>query len=101
MSLHSRILPSTESRQQISQSDQVLVAKEGAPGGDLYERINAFDIRTARHNRLQVALGVTEKHAILAPGLVVLDQLELATEQGMEGMRYPEMSRRTAPMRCN
>jgi hypothetical protein len=80
LSLHSRIPPSAESLQQIRQSDQVLVAKEGSPGGDLYERVDASDIRTARHDRLQVALRVTEKHAILTPGLVIFDQLELATE---------------------
>jgi hypothetical protein len=92
---------SSKSLQQIRQSDQVFVAKEGPPGGDLYERVNASDVRTARHNRLQLALGVTEEHAILTPGLVEFDQLELATEQGMEGMRYAKMFTRTALMRCN
>lgn len=92
---------STQSRQQIRQSDQILIAKEGAPGGDLYERIDASDIRAVRHNRLQLALGATEEHAILAPGFLIFDQFEFATEQWMEGMRYPEMFRRTALMRCN
>lgn len=101
LSLRCCILPSAESLQQIRQSDQVLVAKEGPPGGDLYERVDASDIRTARHNRLQVALGVAERYAILAPGPGVFDQLEFATEQGMEGMRYPEMFALTARMRCN
>ena len=100
ITLTQQSLPSPESLQQIRQSDQVLVAKEGSPGGDLYERIDASNIRTTRHNRLQ-ALGVTEEHAILAPGLVTFDQFELATEQGMEGMRYPKMFGPTALMRCN
>ena len=95
-----RALPSAEPLQYIRQSDQVLVAKERSPGGDLYERVNAPDIRTARHNRLQVTLGVAEEYAILTPGLVIFDQLELAIEQGMEGMRYPKIFARTALMRC-
>jgi hypothetical protein len=49
---------------------------------------------------LQLTLGVAEEHAILTPGLVIFDQLELATEQWMEGMRYPKMFARTALMRC-
>ena len=89
------------SLQQIRQSHQVFVAKEGAPGGDLYERVDAADIRAARHNRLQVALGVTEGHTILTPGFVIFDQLEFTTEQGMQGMRYPKMFALTAVMRCS
>jgi hypothetical protein len=69
-----------QSRQQIRQSDQILIAKEGAPGGDLYERIGASDIRAVRHNRLQLVLGATEEHAILAPGFVIFDQFKFATE---------------------
>jgi len=91
---------SSKSLQQIRQSDQVLVAKEGSPRGDFYEWVAASDIRTTRHNRLQVAFAVTEKHAILTPGLVIFDQLELMTEQGMKGMCYPKMFGCTALMRC-
>jgi hypothetical protein len=93
-------LCSSKSLQQICQSDQVFVAKEGAPGGDLYKRIDASDIRAARHNRLQVAIGITEGHAILTPGFVIFNQLEFLAEQGVEGMRYPKMFARTALMRC-
>ena len=92
---------SSKSLQQIRQPDQVFAAKEGAPGGDLYERIDASGIRAARHNRLQVAFGITEEHAILTPGFVIFDQLEFTTEQGMEGMRYPKMFVYTALMRCS
>ena len=92
---------SSKSLQQIRQSDQIFVTKEGSPGGDLYERVDASDIRTTRHNRLQVALGVTEEHAILTPGFVIFDQLEFTTEQGMEGMCYPKMFAYTALMRCS
>jgi hypothetical protein len=92
---------SSKPLQQIRQSDQVLVAKEGSPGGDFYERVDASDIRATRRNRLQLALGATEEHAILTPGFAIFDQLEFTTEQGMEGMRYPKMFAHTAFMRCS
>jgi hypothetical protein len=92
---------SSKSLQQIRQPDLVFVAKEGSSGGDLYERVDASDIRAARHNRLQLALGVTEEHAILTPSFVIFDQLEFTAEQGMEGMRYPKMFAHTALMRCS
>ena len=81
---------SPKSLQQIRQPDQVLVAKEGPPGGDLHERVVAADIRTTRHNRLQAAFAIKEKHAILTPRLVVVDQFEVAAVPGMEWMGYPE-----------
>jgi len=92
---------SSKSLQQICQSDQVFVAKEGSPGSDLYEWVDASDIRATRHNRLQLALGVTEEYAILTPGLVIFDQLEFTTEQGVEGMCYPKMLSHTALMQCS
>ena len=91
---------SSKSHQQIRQSDQVLVTKEGPPGGDLHERVVAADIRTTRHNRLQAAFAIKKKHAILTPRLVVIDQFEVVTEQRMKGMRYPKEFGRTALMRC-
>ena len=91
---------SSNSLQQIRQPNQVLVTKEGSPGGDLYERIDPSYIRTTRHKGLQVTFIVTEKHAILTPRLVIIDQLELATGQGMKGMRHPKMFGRSALMRC-
>jgi hypothetical protein len=50
---------------------------------------------------LQLAIGITEEHAIFTPGFVILDQLEFTAEQGVEGMRYSKMFVRTAFMRCS
>jgi len=91
---------SPKSFQQIRQPHQVLVAKEGPTGGDLHERVVAADIRTTRDNRLQAAFAIEEKHAILTPRFVVVDQFEVVTEQRMKGMRYPKEFGRTALMRC-
>ena len=91
---------SPKSLQQIRQSDQIFVPEEASPGGDLYERVDTSDIRTARHNRLQVAFAVKEKRTILTPRLVIFDQLELVTKQRMKRMRYPKMLWRTALKRC-
>jgi hypothetical protein len=93
--------PSSKSLQQISQSGQVFVAKKGSLSGDLYERVDASDIRATRHNRLQTTIDGTEEHPILTPSFVIFDQLELTTEQGMERMRYPKIFAHTAPMRCS
>jgi hypothetical protein len=49
---------------------------------------------------LQVAIGITEGHAILTPRFVIFNQLEFLAEQGVERMRYPKMFARTALMRC-
>jgi len=92
---------SSKSLQQIRQSEQVFVAKEGSSGGDLYERVDASDIRAARHNGFQLAFGATEGHAIFTPGFVIFDQLEFTTEQGMEWVRDPKMFAYTALMRCS
>ena len=93
--------PSSESLQQVCQSDQVFVAKKGSSSGKLDERIEPSGICTARQNRTQLAFGVVKVHPILTPVVAVFQQLKLSPEQRMERMGYPEMSLRTALMRCN
>ena len=65
-------------------------------------RSEGYPVRTGGRGacRLSIdcslALGVTEKRAILTPGFAIFDQLEFPTEQRMEGMRYPKMLAHTA-----
>ena len=72
LSLHSRVII-LGAPPQICQSDKILVTKKGSPRGDLHERIDTSRIGTARQNRLHLALGVMEVHAILAPVVAVFD----------------------------
>jgi hypothetical protein len=44
---------------------------------------------------------ILKEHAILAPRLTGLDQLEGPATQGVEGMGNSESLRRTARQRCN
>jgi hypothetical protein len=92
---------SSESLQQVCQSHQVFVAKEGSSRRKLDEWIDSSDIRTVRQNRTQLAFGVVEVHAILTPVVAVFQQLKLAPEQWMKRMGYTEMFLRTAFLRCN
>jgi hypothetical protein len=92
---------SSESLQQVCQSHQVFVAKEGSSRRKLDERIGSSDIRTARQNRTQLAFGLVEVHAILAPVVTVFQQLKLALEQWMERMGYMDMFLRTGFLQCN
>jgi hypothetical protein len=92
---------SSQSLQQVCQSNQVFVSKEGSSRRKLDERIDSSDIRTARQNRTQLAFGIVEVHAILAPVVAVFQQLKLAPEQRMEWMDYAEMFLRSALTRCN
>jgi hypothetical protein len=91
---------SSEFLQQVRQSDQIFVSKEGSSSRNLNERIDSSDIRAACQNRTQLPLGVVKVHPILTPVVAVFQQLKLAPEQGMEGMGYAEMFLGTVLMRC-
>jgi hypothetical protein len=93
--------PSSEFLQQVGQSDQIFVSKEGSSSGNLHERIDSSGIRTTRQNRLQPAFGVAEVHAILAPIIAVFHQFELLSEQGMKLMGYTETFLCIVRMRCD
>jgi hypothetical protein len=92
---------SSELLQQIRQSDQVFISKDGSSGGNLHERIDSSSIRAARQNRMDLAFGVVKVHAILTPIVAVFHQFELPPEQRMKRMGYAEVFLRTALMRCN
>jgi len=92
---------SSEPLQQVRQSDQVFVSKQGSSSGDLNERIDSSGIRAARQNRLELAFSVVEVHAILAPVVAVFHQFELPPEQRMKRMGYAEVFLRAALTRCN
>ena len=86
--------------QQIRQCDEILVAKTGTSSTDRYERIDSSGIRAIRQDRLQTTFGVVEVHAILAPVVSVLDEVEFLPGQWMEGVGYAETFVRTVLIRC-
>jgi len=92
---------SSQSLQQVCESGQVFVSKEGSSRRNLDERIYSSGIRAARQHRLQLAFCVVKVDPIFAPVLAVIHQFELPPEQRMKRMGYAEVFLRTALTRCN
>ena len=71
------------------QLEQVAHPEGAATTGQLYERVTWRAIGPGGGQQAQLALLVMEPDAILAPVLLVTDELELAPTQRVERMRYP------------
>jgi hypothetical protein len=65
------------------------------------ERIRPLDARPTDWHVVQPALVVAEVDAVFAPGLPVLQELELTAVQGMEQVRHLEASARIPPISCS
>jgi hypothetical protein len=79
-SLYTSLRSSSESLQQIRQSEEILVAEAGPSGGKFHGRVETRHIRATRQNRLELPVRIEEVDAILAPVLAMGDQVEDATE---------------------
>src|SRR5581483_11214258 len=72
---------------QSDQRGQVGRTEATPPRGQHDEGVGRLDVRPARRERAQALLtGLAEEDALLAPGVRIPDQLELAPAQRMEGV---------------
>ena len=90
-----------QTRDEVSQLQEVLGPEAAPPCCSRAERIRHFDARPTNGHVVQPALPISEVNAVLAPGLPVLQELELATGQWMKRVRHPETLARILPIGCS
>ena len=73
----------------------------GPARADHHRRIVRNDIGPLERQPGQLARGVVEVDAVLAPRLTAIDQLKRPATQRMKGMGYLEGLRLTVRWRCN
>ena len=74
------------------QLDEIRYAEGRSPSGDDDEGIVHNGGRPTRQERLHLLSCIQVEDPVLTPTLAVVDQLELVSKQGVEGMGYPETS---------
>ncbi len=84
-----------------SEFEQILNAEVGASGREGYKGIGREHIGPARRKSGHVSIVSLEVDALLIPGILEGEQVELASAEGVERMRDAETSRCTVAIRCN
>lgn len=83
------------------QDDQVLDPEERPPTSEYQERVRPLNIGPGCRQRTNAIFArLPEEHPVLAPGVRVAHQFELATRQRVEGVDDPK-SLRTVSTTCS
>lgn len=90
-----------ESRQQIGEPTEIVVAEMGAARPDHDRGIIWLDVGPAHRQAGELARVLVEVDAILTPRLPALDQSKRTPTQRMEGMGDAKGLRLTTRWRCN
>jgi hypothetical protein len=90
-----------QSRQEIGQPTQIVVAEMGAARADDDGRIVGLDVRPLHRQTGELARIIVEVDAILAPRLPAIDQLKPTPVQWVERMCDAKGFSLTGPERCN
>ena len=77
---------------QVSQCQQAINGERAAAVRDNHERIGGHDIGPPGRQREQLAVLVVQVDPVLAPALLVRDELEVLTGQRMEQVGHPDTS---------
>jgi hypothetical protein len=86
--------PVVQLAQQVRQFEEVLRPEVGPSSGQHDEWLWRNDVRPGRWQRANLSLsGLSEEHAVLAPGVGKANHLVFTPAQRMEWVRYTESSR--------
>ena len=77
--------PPVELREEPAQRDEIIGAEERPTGREREVRVGPLHIGPAGRQRADsIGSGLNEEHPVLAPGVGIADELELAAAQRME-----------------
>jgi hypothetical protein len=95
------LTPPVELVEEPDQRDEILDAETGPSAGEDEEGVGTLDVGPACRQRLHPRVtGLPEEHPVLAPGMGIPDEIELATQERMERVGHTK-SLRIAPTGCS